>query len=465
VKQTLIASVAASASLLVSFAGCGGSGTKDISPGGTGGGGGPAVTRDPHGCPDLFAQDRLPTYDVELSAEEWAKLQDEFHNRAAREAAGLDINPYHSIIFRYGEEQIDNALIRLKGKSSWRQAIALDNPAKMQFVIAFNEVDPKGRFHGVRKIELDMPRNDETFLRQRLSLAYLREVGVPAQCVNNGRLNINGAYYGVYTNMERLDKEFLQRVFPEASDGDLWEAGRRLRTNETTADRTRRNLLYKVTDATAMAQLVDMEQALAEWAAEAVMPDGDGYYGGTHNYFLYDHPLRGFLWLPHDKDAGIGYRRFDINPIFWWDPDEDVGLHYRLAVVADPMWRARYVAAIERALAGYDIARLQGQIDAWSAQIADAVREDPNKRTTIERHQEKVAEQRAFVAKRAEFVRNWLGCMTGKGKDGDGDGAKWCEDCNDADSQLGPAAAEICDNMLDENCSGHHDEGCPLAAP
>ena len=49
----------------------------------------------------------------------------------------------------------------------------------------------------------NMPRIDQSYLRQRVALAYYRALGVPSQCANNGRLFINGAFYGLYTNMNR----------------------------------------------------------------------------------------------------------------------------------------------------------------------------------------------------------------------------------------------------------------------
>ena len=132
-------------------------------------------------------------------------------------------------------------MIRLKGQSSWAEVIqAGDNPPKMQFVISFNEVDTNARFHGLRKVELDMPRIDPSYLRQRVALAYLRALGVPAQCANSGRLTINGAYYGLYTNIERPDVEFVQRVFPgDATAICGTAAGACRRTRSTRRSRTR----------------------------------------------------------------------------------------------------------------------------------------------------------------------------------------------------------------------------------
>ena len=154
----------------------------------------------------------------------------------------LDIHPYHPLAeFKYGNEVVTDAMIRLKGQSSWREAVeAGDNPPKLQFVISFNEVDPTARFHGLRKVELDMPRIDPSYLRQRLALSYLRALGLPAQCANSGRLIVNGTFYGLYTNLERPEQEFLQRVFPGAgrratcgTAAGAWRRTRRPRRSPT----------------------------------------------------------------------------------------------------------------------------------------------------------------------------------------------------------------------------------------
>jgi hypothetical protein len=353
-------------------------------------------------------------------------------------------------------------MIRLKGKSSWRQAIALDPNPKMQFVLAFNKIDPDGRFMGLRKIELDMPRSDHSFLRQRLGLYYERSLGLPAQCANNARLVINGAYYGLYTNLEHMDKEFLQREFPDQADGDLWDAGRTIETNETTFDWAHIDQFWQIQDVGQLAQLTDLDAALEIWAAEALMPDGDGYYGGSHNYFLYDHPTRGFVWLSHDLDAAIDFRAPDIGPIFW-RRDREPAPHY-LLVANDPAWRDKYVAAMRRARAGYDVADLESQVDAWEAQILDAAASDPMKPFTTAEHVAAVAHLRAAPAQRAAYMDAWLACWQDGGGDLDGDGADACHDCDDGDPAAAPGAPETCD-ALDDDCDGRIDEPDQVSCP
>jgi hypothetical protein len=416
------------------------------------------------GCPPMFVQDILPEYHIEIAPAEWAAMQDEFRNRVEREEAGEDIHPYHPVEFRYvaGSERlgpVPDVLLRLKGQSSWLQTIDLDDDPKMQFVIAFNEVDRKGRFLGVRKIELDMPRTDYTFLRQRVALSYLREAGLPAQCANNARLYINGTYYGLYTNLERLDKEFLQRSFPGDADGDLWKSGRIIRTNDDSFRWDRLEALWSVGDFASFGALVDLDASIYEWAAEAMIGHADGYYNGRANFFLYDHPARGFIWLAHDLDTALAEEFLlpDATPVFpacvaRWERD----WHHYLLTMHDPAGLEMYVQALADARSRYDVGAMQRRIDRWAAQIGTAAAEDPRKPFTMEEHHLAVAQMRSFAATRAAYLDEWLACRRSSGVDADGDGFDMCHDCNDNDPTVYPGAPETC-NLRDDNCDGRID--------
>ena len=450
-----------------------------------------AGEEDSTACSEVFTQERLPNYYVEMSDADLAALRNELINcdgdgsvdqpslvecwRAREdEVPPRRRTPYFPLTsFRFqGFPVVSDAMIRLKGRSSWRHAVdkwrAGEEPfPKMQFVISFNENDPKGRFEGLRKIELDMPRNDRSFLRHRMALHYLRDLGIPAQCANNAKLFINGNYYGLFTAVERLDKEFIQRNFGKEDDeGDLWKGGRDLKTNEETSDRLRRDRLFSASTLAEVEALSDLDAAITEWAAEAMMPDADGYYGGTHNYYLYDHPTRGFVWLPHDKDTTFDYRPASISPQFW-DREDQPNDPY-LFVMEDADRLAQFEQALATARTGYDVPLLQQRIDDWSAQIEIAAETDPNRPFSVERYREQRAELRAYLPLRAAFIDSWLSCRADGGVDTDGDGTIWCFDCDDSDNTVGPHATETCELSqdeapIDDNCNGRIDEGltCP----
>ena len=96
----------------------------------------------------------------------------------------------------------------------------------MQFDVSFNQVNPKGSFHGVSKLVFDMPRDDWTFMHNRVVQAWLRQVGVMAPCSVNARLNINGAYYGLYVLEQGVGNGTVRRVLPLESVRRSLERGR-----------------------------------------------------------------------------------------------------------------------------------------------------------------------------------------------------------------------------------------------
>jgi hypothetical protein len=362
---------------------------------------GQPAERWPRPCGALHADDELPDLELRFSEAQWAGLLGDCASRVQR---------YRPATFSW-KGRSAAAMVRLKGFTSW-------NCEKMQFVISFNEEDPAGRFEGLRKIVLDAPPYDRTLLHERVAVSLFEARGLPHHCVNNARLSINGAYHGLYANLERLDKEYLERNFAE-SDGNLYQAGTELKTNEDVGDVSRQvELAENSRDLAVIARLVDLDQAVAEWAVEAMLPAIDNYWAGTEiNYYLYDHPSRGFLFLPYDLDMSFAARNLDGTPLLpgvleadpiafengFWGKEELLK-----TVLADPFWCSRFVDELHLARAAYDPAALAARVAAWEAQIGPSFAEDPHAHYTFEAHQEGIAELTAFFAARAEVVDAWL---------------------------------------------------------
>src|SRR6202012_4403019 len=105
---------------------CGG-GSAPASTGtatGTGstGGGDAAV---PQSCSDIFAQDQLPAYSFDITADQWAALNTDFMSVAAV-LAGPPPSTYHPITFHLGSETVTDAQVRLHGQSSWVDTVQQD---------------------------------------------------------------------------------------------------------------------------------------------------------------------------------------------------------------------------------------------------------------------------------------------------------------------------------------------------
>jgi hypothetical protein len=442
--------------------------------GGGGGGGGTPSTVGPDGCPDVLAP-VLQAFQVEISAADLGAMTDEFISAGNLPPAQFaDYQPhYYPIVFHWGGETVTDAFIRLKGQSSWQQAAQLDQRnGKMQFVLVFDQTNANATFHGLGKITLDMPRGDLSFMHDRLAHTWMRSIGVPGLCGTNARLDINGSYYGLYVAEEHVGKHFVKEFFPAMAGNDLFKGGVIATTNSNSANWGRLSTFWNAMDATSLAAIVDVPGSLLEWAAEAMVNDGDGYWGGAHNFYIFDQGPKGYVWLPCDLDATFDWLgNFTGDPIAWWSTRsgvQEVGQHYRV-VMGDPALQAQYISALGVQLQRWNIPEIQSRIDDWSKQIRDAVAADPHKPSfsTVQTFDQAIALARHGVSERAEFVTSWLACRQNSSgqPDRDGDGVVWCNDCRDDNAAIHPGAAEVCGNAVDENCNGLYNEGCPPPPP
>ncbi len=320
----------------------------------------PAPLTYPLACHPLYAEELLPTFELELSEQDWAALQQEYLEDRSRETL-------FPATFRYGGETVTGATVRLRGNNS-------SCGDKMQFAIAFNQVNGKGRFRGLRRLNLD--HGNCYVLEERLALSYLRDLGLPAACANHARLVVNGRYYGLFTNIEHLNQDFLRRQFgPFADDGNLWKSGSALRTNESTTPPEQIERYWQARTLDAVDALTDLDEAVLEWAAEAVLPACDNYWLYGWNYYLYEHPQRGMLFLPTDMDCSFALLEDEIERDIFvpapLQPPADV-------VLESEVWRAKYLAAVRRSVEALDVAQLEARADRWWAQVAEALRTDPH---------------------------------------------------------------------------------------
>jgi hypothetical protein len=384
--------------------------TQDAAPGSNSGasfdGGG-----SPHQCPSLFADDVLPAYNIEISQSEWNAVLSDFHDRSQNQDAGVNIHPYHPIVFHYQDQSIPDAMLRLRGTESWIVNESDPNP-KMQFDIAFDKVDPTNRFQGLPSLQL--PHNDDlSVLHERLAFSFLHDIGVTAQCANNAVVSVNGQFYGLFVNVEPPDSTFLGRVYPGGGDGDLFKTLWIRDTHKSSGDDTRINKLRAATDYPTVSGLIDVSDTVAEWAAESVMPHFDGFWGANHDYLVYDNPLTGsFVWLVHNPDPSFDYPIESLDPVYWWMQRPGIQPDPRFtAIVDDPQGLAQFVAAVRTAEKGYDVATLQGRVDSWAAQTDAAAQMETRSKYSYPNYLYSVHHLHDGIPYRAAYLKAWLACL------------------------------------------------------
>lgn len=421
---------------------CRGPSTGDGRPPDSGDGPGPGdsgapVEQVPGGaqgdCSDLYLQDRLIEYQVEIDAADWRAVEQDY-------AAGR--KEYHPIRLTLGDETVA-AQLRLKGNPdfSWLAD-------KMQFVLAFNQDDPDGRFHGVRKTSLDATWYEPTLLRDRLSWWLISTyTDLPDLCVNSATLTVNGEYYGVYAHIEYMDREWVERVYGDAAadQGVLWKYGTEAVTNEDEADAQAVDTLYTNAGVAALEAVGDPEQWLRAWAAEAVLGDDDGYWCCGHNYYVFEHPERGLEFVNWDLDISIDSLSYAIDPVVGYPTAGFFDEQAYTRITGDPTWAPVYVDAIADAAAMLDADQVEVLLDEWQGQIDQAVADDPNGSISYEEHRESVDRLPTWVAARQRYLDSWVACAQGSTADADQDGATVCADFDDSDPLIGPLGVEVCD--------------------
>ena len=286
---------------------------------------------------------------------------------------------------------------------------------KKSFKISFNTYVPGRKYQDVKKINLNGQHNDPTMIREKLFYDSWKKAGMPERRTSFVRLYINNQYYGLYTNLEEFDKDWLKRVYGENS-GNLYkctypaELGYRgssqqlykdvvsgsstggraydLQTNETTDDYT--DLVALITalnqpvDANFAAQvssLINIDGLLKAFALDVASGNWDDYMYNMNNYFLYHNSATGkFEFLSYDTDNtfGVDWVNRDWatrNCLDWYSHSGSRPLAEKILSVPEfKIKYQRYLDTIARQIINPVV--IFPHIDSLKALITDAVAAD-----------------------------------------------------------------------------------------
>jgi len=101
----------------------------------------------------------------------------------------------------------DSVGVKYKGNSSYNP-----NNAKNPLHIELNFVRPGQSYNGVKDIKLGNGFADPSFVREPLSYEIARKY-MDAPRANHAKVWINGMYWGLYGNVESINKQFLRNHF------------------------------------------------------------------------------------------------------------------------------------------------------------------------------------------------------------------------------------------------------------
>jgi hypothetical protein len=313
-------------------------------------------------------------------------------------------------IYEYatGCDTLEDIGFRLRGNTSRYSQ-------KKSFKISFNEYVQGRKYQDVKKINLNGQHNDPTLVREKLFYDTWNKIGMPERRTSFVKLFINFQYYGLYTNLEELDKDWLQRVYGE-NDGNLYKCtypadlvylgtspqtykdinsysatgGRAydLQTNESVDDY--RDLVELILTLSLnndslfishVSKELDVDEVLKAFALDVATGNWDDYMYNKNNYFLYHNLTSGkFEFISYDTDNTFGVDWMDQdwatrNCLDWYYHSEPRPLASRLLSI--PAYKKKYehyLDTIARFIIHPD--SIFGHIDSLHSLIAYAAYQD-----------------------------------------------------------------------------------------
>ena len=336
----------------------------------------------------------------------------------------------------------DSVGVRFKGQTSYSMT---QNSQKKSFNLTMDYVHPDQELMGYQTLNLNNCFQDPSFLRE---VFYLHQIKrhIPAAKSNFVQLYINGQNWGVYPNVQQLNKDFLKEWFFSA-DGINWRADRPSGTgggpggggwgdgtaalNYLGADTTKYKTYYTLKSSeidhpwdylvatcnalnnTPAAELpnvlpnfLDIDRTLWHLASEIAFSDDDSYvFKGKMDYYLYYEAETGRI-TPLEFD---GNSAMEANLATWSAFYNETKVNYPLLnkILAVPVWRQRYLAHMRTLITEeLDPARCNAMLDNYKSMIDALVKADPKKLYTNAQFDSELGVLKNFVTTRRNSLLN-----------------------------------------------------------
>lgn len=307
----------------------------------------------------------------------------------------------------------DSVGVRFKGQTSYTQ---FQNSDKKSFNITMDYAKANQDLMGYSTLNFNNSAFDHTFIREVFYLHQIRN-HIPAAKANYIRLSINGQDWGLYPNVQQINRTYLSEWFL-SNDGSNWRADRpkgstgfpggwgdgTAAMNYLGSDTTKYQTYYTLKSSnqdkpwdilvatcnalnnTSIAELptvlpayLDIDRTLWFLACEIAFTDDDGYvFKGKMDYFVYYEPETGRM-TPLEFDGNTVMESRNVN----WSPFyNETKANYPLLnkILAVPQWRQRYLAHMRTVISALlDPASCNRIMDSYKAQIDTIVQRDPKK--------------------------------------------------------------------------------------
>ncbi len=317
--------------------------------------------------------------------------------------ANYNADLYTSCEMIFDGTVLPSTAVRFKGNSSY------NNPSqKKSFKVDLNEFVAGQDYDGIKKFNLNNGFKDPTFIREKLTLDYMRRHGIHAPRCTYARVYLNNVYWGLYLLVEDVNSKFLTQhfgnnngnLFKGDPQGDLkwYGAIASSYTSRYELDQTTTN------DWTDLVELIDVinntgastyyttletklfgQDVVNNMVINNIFVNLDSYCGSGHNYYIYHDSTQGvFRWIPWDENETFGNFNLGMTPQQLKDLPYDYvnqinNRPLAAKMLADPTYHQMYIYTYCYLMDNFTNAYLDPYIDSLANLIRTDVYADPNK--------------------------------------------------------------------------------------
>ncbi len=343
--------------------------------------------------------------------------------------AGCGPHPrsYHPGSVKIGTVNFPGSGVRVKGgcgssreldeKAAFKANLSWDDPA-------VPGCPPTRRYKDLKKITLNNQVEDASYTHERIGYDFFKKLGIPVPRVAPVRVYVNEELWGLYLNIETIDRHFLARHFA-SKEGMLYEADYGCDIGEESCfepkfdtdacddppvgDPTDMSPLQGLNARLAQMssddfypaidKIIDFDAYLTIWAASSIMGFWDGYPNDPNNYRIYHDPTDDrWSLIPTGID-----QLFEDDV----DPFKPVGMLSKRCL-AEEDCRAAFRSKLASLIDIFEASDYPAMARTIETQISEEVEADPRKEISVSEWRAAVNNTINYMRRRPGELRDML---------------------------------------------------------
>ncbi|NCC73807.1 MAG: hypothetical protein EOM06_10465, partial [Sphingobacteriia bacterium] len=340
-----------------------------------------------------------------------------------------------TMVFR--GETYDSAGVRFRGQTSYQ---FIQYSQKKSFNITLDWVIEDQGIEGYETLNLNNGYEDRSFLREVIYENCSRN-HIPSVRANHVQLYINDQNWGIYVNVQQLDRQHVKEWFVD-KDATRWRAEKTgggpgfgagySSLNWHGWDTSAYKNYYKLKKAykenpwqdlvevcyvlnntpsallmDSLANYLDVDGTLWFLAHEILFTDDDSYVnkGGMDYFLYYDVGTNRMIPIEYDANSSMSIQKATQWSPFYRETNSQYPLMNKLMAV--PEIRQRYLAHVRTIMnEAFNLDQINGVIDEYAARIQQNVQDDPKKLYSYNEFLQEIPKLKQFFSTRRNYILN-----------------------------------------------------------